>query len=197
MATVKEFQNGKTGVQVYVRINHSDKTIRTRMIDSWTHGYHHEPNGKQILAWMEIKEDVPVSIPELHITVSARFREQEKSTITNHKIPDYQNHFTVTVTKGEISESFDYHASIHDADNGIVNLSDNDKISAFYCFISDAIAGLMSFDEFKSEYGYDDCCEAHRIWKLCKEATIKASRLGLGDLYKLSNYMQENFPEVV
>lgn len=197
MVTEKEFQNGKTGVQVYIRINHGDKTVRSRMIDAWAHGYHHEPNGKQILAWMEIKEDVPVSIPDLGVTVSAQFKDQEKTTILNQKIPDYQNHFTVTVTKGNASESFDYHASINDANNGIVNLSDNDKLGAFYCFIGDAIAGLMSFKEFQLDFGYDDCCEAHKIWKLCKESTIKATRLGLGDLYKVSDFMQENYPEVV
>lgn len=28
MATLKEFSNGQTGVQVYVRINHQDTTIK-------------------------------------------------------------------------------------------------------------------------------------------------------------------------
>ncbi len=197
MATIKEFTNGKTGVQVYIRINHSDKTIRSRMIDSWANGYTNACNGTQILAWMALKEDKPVAVVDLGITISARFKEQEKATVTIHKIPDYQNHFTITITKGSESETFDYHASIHDADAGIVNLSDSDKLGAFYCFIQDAIAGLMSFDEFKSEYGYDDCCKAHTVWKACKESAMKAARLGLGDLYQVSNDLQENYPEVV
>ena len=197
MATIKEYQNGKTGVQVYVRINHQDKTVRSRIIDAWAHGYTHEPNGKRILAWVEIAPDVPVKIPCADLTISAEFKEQGQTTMPSRKVPDYQNHFAVTITKGNTSETFDYHASINDADKGIVNLTDNDKIGAFYCFVQDAISGTMPFKEFKSEYGYDDCCEAHRIWKLCQDATIKASRLGLGDLYKLSEQIQNEYPDVV
>jgi hypothetical protein len=197
MATLKEFTNAKTGVQVYVGINHSDKTVRSRIIDAWTHGYAHEPNGKRILAWVEIKPDVPVKIPCADVTITSVFKEQRQTTISNRKIPDYQNHFAVTISKGILSETFDYHASINDADKGIVNLTDNDKIGAFYCFVQDAISGIMPFKEFKSEYGYDDCCEAHRVWKLCQEATIKATRLGLGDLYVLSEKIQVKYPDVV
>ncbi len=197
MAIIKEFQNGKTGVQVYIRINHQDKTVRSRIIDAWAHGYHHDPNGKRILAWVEIKPDVPIGIFNGHISISAQFEEQGQTTMANRTVPDYQNHFTVTITKGNTSENFDYHASINDADKGIVNLTDNDKIGAFYCFVQDAISGTMPFTEFKSEYGYDDCCEAHRIWKLCQDSTIKATRLRLGDLYKLSEQIQNEYPDVV
>jgi hypothetical protein len=31
MATIKEFSNGKTGVKVFVKVNHSDKTFASRM----------------------------------------------------------------------------------------------------------------------------------------------------------------------
>jgi hypothetical protein len=192
MATIKEFQNGQTGVQVYVIVNYDDKSIKARMIDAWSNGYIGESNGKKILAWMKITKDAPVVIPDLGISIKSEFAEQLPTDMKG-----YQNHFTITVTKGGNSETFDYHASINDAGKGIVNLSDNDKIGAFYCFVGDALSGMTSFDEFKSDYGYDDCCEAHKIWKLCKESTRKATRLGLGDLYELSNFIQERYPDVV
>lgn len=195
MATIKEFSNGKIGVQVYIKVNHQNKKPRSNMI-SWF-GYTGEPNGKTLLAWMEIKTDVPVEIPCAGVSISAQFKDQEKTTILKRKSPDYQNHYSVTITKGNDSESFDYHSSINDTDEGIVNLTDSDKINAFYCFVQDAISGTMSCKEFKSEFGYDDCCEAHRIWKLCKDATIKAARLGLGDLYTLSEQIRNVYPDVL
>jgi hypothetical protein len=197
MATIKEFPNKRTGVRVYIRVNHRNKLLKSRMIDYWANGYNGESVGHRMLAWMEIKPDAPVKIPGLGLSISSQFKDQEPTMITGRKTPDYSNHFTVTITKGNLSESFDYHASINDADAGIVNLSNNDKIGAFYCFIQDAISGMMQFKEFKSDLGFDDCCEAHRIWKLCQESTIKATRLGLGDLYKLSEFLMEKYPDVV
>lgn len=197
MATIKEFSKGKIGVEVFIKVNHKDTSFVNRLANYYPYGYRDEPNGTSMLAWIRIKPDVPVKIPCADVTISSQFKEQRQTTIAKRKTPDYQNHFTVTITKGTASESFDYHASINDADKGIVNLSDNDKIGAFYCFVQDAISGTLPFKEFKSEYGYDDCCEAHRIWKLCQESTIKATRLGLGDLYALSERIQNEYPEVV
>ncbi len=110
----------------------------------------------------------------------------------------YNNVFTVTVTNGGIAETFDYHISTHDTQNGKKALADEDHISAFYCFLGDAISGSQSFEEFCAELGYDeDSRKAEKIWKACQEATQKADNLSIGDLYQVSNYIQEKYPDAV
>jgi hypothetical protein len=191
MATIKEFHDGKTGVQVMVQVNHQNKKINSLMIDRWSNGYNSSSNGMWIEAWIQYKPDILLEIPVAGVKVSSEFKNQEPAHTPHQRTPQYRNKFTITVNKGNNSITFDYTASINDAGEGIVNLSDSDKINAFYCFIGDAIAGTMTCKEFASEFGYTDCCEAHRIHKLCKESTIKAAQLGIGDLYELSNKLQE------
>lgn len=199
MATIKEFSNGKMCVEVFIRVNHKDTSFVNRLANFYPLGYRDEPNGKSMLAWVVIKPDVPVSIPLPcgGVTISAQFDRQGETFILKRKNTDYQNHFIVTVSRDNEKITFDYHASINDANAGIVNLSKNDKICAFYCFVQDALSGLMPFKDFKSEMAFDDCCEARRVWKLCQDAAIKAQRLGLGDLYELSTKLQEAYPDVV
>ena len=108
------------------------------------------------------------------------------------------NVFAVTVTNGGMAETFDYHISIHDTEKGKKALTDEDHISAFYCFLGDAISGSQSFEEFCDELGYDeDSRKAEKIWKACQEATQKADNLSIGDLYQVSNYIQEKYPDAV
>ena len=110
----------------------------------------------------------------------------------------YGDVFAVTVTNGGMAETFEYHISTHDTQNGKKALTDEDHISAFYCFLGDAIAGSQSFEEFCDELGYDeDSWKAEKIWKACQEATQKADNLSIGDLYAVSNYIQEKYPDAV
>lgn len=120
MATLKEFQHGKTGVQVYIRVNHQDPQVKRRIVYGFMSGYESESNGKQMQVWVDIKPDVPVNIPCAGVTISAQFKDQEKTMILKRKQPDYQNHFTVVIKKGDNSESFDYHASINDANTELL-----------------------------------------------------------------------------
>ena len=108
------------------------------------------------------------------------------------------NVFAVTVTNGGMAETFDYHISIHDTEKGKKALADEDHITAFYCFLGDAILGSQSFEVFCDEMGYDeDSRKAEKIWKACQEATQKADNLSIGDLYQVSNYIQEKYPDAV
>ncbi len=102
------------------------------------------------------------------------------------------NVFAVTVTNGGMAETFDYHISIPDPEKGKKALSDEDHILAFYCFLGDAISGSQSCEVFCTEFGYDeDSRKAEKIWKACQEAARKADNLSIGDLYQVSNYIQE------
>jgi hypothetical protein len=43
-----------------------------------------------------------------------------------------------------------------------------DILNALYCFVSDAVSGLDSFDEFCRNFGYDtDSREAYQTWQAC------------------------------
>ena len=110
---------------------------------------------------------------------------------------EYNNLFAVTVQSGAVKETFEYHISIVDTNNGKKVLTDADHISALYAFIEDGIAGLMDFEEFMDEYGYDDCRKGYKIHKACEAAQKQCARLGLGDLYAVSNYIQEKYPDAV
>jgi hypothetical protein len=133
-----------------------------------------------------------------YLKITSTFKESVQGHVK--ALPkDYNNQFVVTITNGNAKEVFEFGTSIADTkkQSPKISLTSAENVYAFYCFIGDAIAGSQTFEEFKSEFGYDDCCEAHKIWKACKESTMKAVRLGLGDLYEISNYLQETYPDVL
>lgn len=68
-----------------------------------------------------------------------------------------------------------------------------DLLNAFYCFVSEALSGLETFEGFCSEFGYDtDSRTAERIWKACKSSAAKLERIAVGvDLYDLCNELSE------
>jgi len=66
-----------------------------------------------------------------------------------------------------------------------------DVLNAFYCFISDAISGAYSAEEFSQEFGYTDPREGLKIWRACQRAYEKAERVIDGDLYDTANELSE------
>lgn len=156
------------------------------------------------IGWFEGRFEIPeskitkVSIPGKTITVTSAFLACTKGHVK--MLPnDYNNRFTVTITNGNVSESFEYGISINETKQlkPKLVLTDKDHIFALYCVIGDSISGIMSFEEFQSEYGYSDCCEGHKIWKACQNSSLKVLRLNLGSLYEISNYVQEKYLECV
>jgi len=62
---------------------------------------------------------------------------------------------------------FTYHTSINDYQNGIIEMSGQDLLFAFRCFIQDSQIGLeSSFSEFCSEFGYEEFIESPETLKL-------------------------------
>lgn len=102
------------------------------------------------------------------------------------------NHHKVTIrntTTGK-KTSFDFWASIMHP----VLDSEYDVLNAFYCFVSDAISGLDSFEDFCSNFGYDtDSRKAEKTWKACKRAAAKFQRISADDIYNLANELSENY----
>lgn len=102
---------------------------------------------------------------------------------------NFNNHMVkVTNTETKQSITFEFWASIN---NPILN-REYDILNAFYCFVSDAISGDYSFEEFCSEFGYDeDSRTAEKTWKSCQKQADKLSKIFDGDLYELANELQE------
>lgn len=73
--------------------------------------------------------------------------------------------------------------------------SEYDLLNAFYCFVSDALSGAMSFREFCCEFGYDeDSRAAEKTWKACKRSREKLATMSgypIDEIYDLCNALQE------
>lgn len=105
-------------------------------------------------------------------TISAKF--------TGKKAADWDgknfNHSLVTVKNNDNGKktTFDFWGSRVEPELK----TENDVLYAFYCFLSDAVAGLDGFDGFCGNFGYDaDSRRAEKTWKLCRRAWEKFSNL--------------------
>lgn len=96
---------------------------------------------------------------------------------------------TVKNTENGLYTGFDFWASIAHPHLE----TEYDLLNAFYCFVSDALSGLETFEDFCAEFGYDtDSRTAERTWKACKRSTLKLGRIAGGaDLYDLCNELSE------
>lgn len=104
------------------------------------------------------------------------------------------NKFNVSVTNTENQNciSFDFYGSTNDFNNAVTEIENDDLLSAFECFISDSIAGMLEFDDFCSEFGYDnDSRSAERIHKECLKSLAKAQVIIDADLYEFANELQK------
>ena len=104
---------------------------------------------------------------------------------------DRHNKVTIKNLENGKRTSFDFWGSIKNPSLE----SDYDLLNAFYCFVSDALSGLYSFDEFCGEFGYDtDSRKAEKIYKASKRAYAKFERVsGFSEsgLYDFINELSE------
>jgi len=99
-------------------------------------------------------------------------------------MPHNWNHHKITIKNIESGKqtSFDFWASIANPEVR----SREDLIGAFECFVGDAVAGMNDFNDFCSEFGYDeDSRRAEKIYKACQKATAKLQRIYNGDIHSL------------
>lgn len=103
---------------------------------------------------------------------------------------DNWNNYMITVTNTETNQkiTFEFWASIANPELK----TEYDILNAFYCFVSDAIAGSYTFEEFCSEFGYDnDSRQAEKIYKKCKKQLEKLKKIYDGDVCELANKLQK------
>ena len=99
----------------------------------------------------------------------------------------YHDHYNLVVMYDGKATNFAFYESA--ANYGKMLKGADNLRDALDCFIGDALSGLMDFEEFCSEFGYDeDSRRAEKIHNLCKDSTVKASSIGWSeeDLYKIS-----------
>lgn len=97
----------------------------------------------------------------------------------NDKMQNYNNHI-VTVINAEINRktSFEFWGSI--VNPGIE--TEQELLFAFYCFLSDGNSVRYGFDDFCSEFGYDeDSRKAYKLFKACQKSLVKMERIGIDE----------------
>lgn len=105
------------------------------------------------------------------------------------------NKFKITLhTKGG-KESFEFYGSNMEHQKKKHHLGKDDVLQVVDCLLSDAMAGNDSFDEFCSEFAYDnDSRKAEAIYKACGVSTGKIAYLFPdADVYDLANEMREKY----
>ena len=106
------------------------------------------------------------------------------------KMPSNWNNHKVKVTHNKKSFSFDFWGSIVNPEIS----NDQENVFAFYCALSDGLSAKDSFENFCSEFGYDeDSRNAERIYKACEKSLKKIERVFDCDLYDLINEIQEDY----
>lgn len=108
------------------------------------------------------------------------------------------NHFRIKAINGNSKISFDYYDSHHNYCKGHTELSENDIIQAFDCFINDSLSADMDFQYFCGEFGYDtDIRKAYKIYKACCKSLEKANKIIKGDLYDFANEFREAHENII
>lgn len=104
--------------------------------------------------------------------------------------PNPHNH-EVVVEYGGNSITFDFWGSIMNPDIS----NEQELVFAFYCFLSDAVSGYNSLDEFGQLLGEGlFVSQVQNMYNACVEAKDKAETLFNGiDLYELLDDIQEKY----
>lgn len=97
------------------------------------------------------------------------------------------NKFRVSLKTNLGRTSFMFYGSQNDNTNGITALSESDAKHALYCFVSDAICGDGSFEDFCSELGYDSIS----AYKGCVKSLEKLEKIINDDIYDILNNLND------
>lgn len=68
---------------------------------------------------------------------------------------------------------------------------DNAPFDAFNCFVSDALSGSETFEDFCDNFGYDnDSRKAEKIYFACQDQLKKLRQVYYHDIYDLANSLE-------
>jgi hypothetical protein len=120
-----------------------------------------------------------------NIRVSAVYVGNEAASF----MPNNYNNHRISVYNADTHQrtSFKFWASIAHPELR----SRYDALNALYCFVSDAVSGLDSFENFCGNFGYDtDSRTAYKTWQTCQRSSVKALRvldISRSELYDFLN----------
>ena len=118
--------------------------------------------------------------------IKASYKGTKKAEWSNN---NFNNHM-ITVINTETNQkiTFEFWASIANPELK----TEYDILNAFYSFVSDAVSGNESFEEFCSNCGYDtDSRTAEKIYKKCKKQLEKLNKIYDGDICDIVNELSE------
>ena len=124
------------------------------------------------------------------LTISAG----EGSRYLDQEMGQHRRRYEVRVRSDatNVERRFTFHDSVHNEEQGKVGLSGRELHWAMYCFVSDALAGEMEYDEFLDEFGYDHDRDIAATWRACKDSARKIRDLfhAEPDLEDMANELQ-------
>ena len=137
-----------------------------------------------------------LEINNVKFGISGTYTDSVKGFPNDKEDKNYHNEYRITVSNRETKKHtwFKFYGSAHDCELGKTELSKDDLFLCFRCMIDDAIAGLDSFEDFCSNFGYDeDSRQAERIYKACVKKVKKCENIGIyeDDLYKIIDELSE------
>ncbi len=114
-----------------------------------------------------------------------------------HHPHDNQPHdrFLVKIKHNNKQISFNFFGSYDNYMKHKIKLDDQGLVDAFYSFLSDAEAGIKSFDDFFGDFGYEVDKNFKAIYWAVVKTYDKARKLGLidGGIYDLMSKLQDEY----
>jgi len=109
----------------------------------------------------------------------------------NSNTTTLHNEFLIFVKHGKTKFSFRFYDSQANFNKGIEQLSEEDILNAFYCFLSDAVAAEDIFADFCSNFGYTERSGTSKaIYRLCQKSNAKAKKI-FSDVCDACNELSE------
>ena len=110
------------------------------------------------------------------------------------------NKYTVSITDSEINITYEFNFSdsIYNWKQGINELDTDALTHAFYCVLSDALAGVQHEDavDFIEAFGYEDLQKGKKVYYACADTAEQLqSKFGIDEdsLCDLLNELQEEY----
>ena len=118
-------------------------------------------------------------------TLKAKYVGEKEPKCFNDNRSRIHTHHVITVKNNETGKKLHF-----DFWNNILNpqITDTEELKwAFECFLRDCLVAIESYEDFISEFGYDDDKESKRVYKECECALKKLERIYDGDIFELYN----------
>jgi len=127
-----------------------------------------------------------------NLVITGKLTSNEGVYFPNDKssVKHFKYRISVKNTETNKQVSFDFYDSNSNFTKNIQTLDNENLLSAFYCFIQDAIAGELSQADFCDEFGYD-YFDGKKIHRLCQKSAEKVEKIIFEDIYDFANELQD------